>query len=73
MSNFAFWLRVVGAFSLMALALVAGALLGRRSEKWVDPIGWDESAQAVHDVSLMPDGKLMHHSTCWCRNPKATP
>ena len=34
---------------------------------WVDPIGWDETAQRVHDVSFMTDGALMHYSTCWCR------
>ena len=55
-------------------ALLIGAALGwlaaavRLKTEWVDPIGWDESAQAVHDVSLMPDGALMHYSTCWCRS-----
>jgi hypothetical protein len=57
-------------------ALLIGAALGwmavavRLKTKWVDPIGWDESAQRVHDVSFMTDGTLMHYSTCWCR--KAT-
>lgn len=33
----------------------------------VNPVGWDESAQRVHDVGHQPDGALMHYSTCWCR------
>jgi hypothetical protein len=37
----------------------------------LDPIGWDEAAQRVHDVEPGPHG-LLHHSGCWCRVPDAT-
>lgn len=33
----------------------------------VNPVGWDEMHQRVHDVGHQPDGALMHYSTCWCR------
>ena len=36
--------------------------------KMVDPVGWDEKAQRVHDVTPTPTG-LLHHSRCWCRHP----
>ena len=51
--------------------------LTRRMERWlrrrgvrplIDPVGWDEQAQRVHDVTPTPNG-LLHHSTCWCRRP----
>lgn len=39
----------------------------RRRTLVLDPIGWDEAAQRVHDVEVLRDGVLLHYSTCWCR------
>jgi hypothetical protein len=39
----------------------------RRRQAWVDPIGWDEKAQRVHDVTVEPGGWVLHHrGICWC-------
>lgn len=38
----------------------------RRKSRIVDPLGWDERVQRIHDITPMPYF-LLHHSTCWCR------
>ncbi len=58
------------------LGVIVGSILTYRLTyplpryPFVDPVGWDEEAQRVHDVTLQRDGSLLHHSICWCRTPK---
>ena len=44
--------------------------LFRRRSKIVEPIGWDNAAKRVHDVEPIGPYLLLHHSTCWCRQPR---
>jgi hypothetical protein len=72
----AYWTDIHGGLGLLLLAaLMLGGWallwwLGTRDLRVIetdDPIGWDERAQRVHDVEPLRGGRLLHHSTCWCR------